>query len=152
MVSSDIYRNVMDVYLDIRDKYEVKSEKDRKIVIDSTLVGEAAAAYCALSMIDGMINEHPKKFIDRYCKDVDKRHVYRARLLSCELEDEKYEKFKKFAMEFEGVRKWFCDVRKRLRGQDFQTLDLNNFGWSQGLKLNDLKTLFFNLLNELTYI
>ena len=150
MVSSDIYRNVMDVYLGIRDKYEVKSEKDRNVLAICTIFGEAAAAYCALSMVDGIAEEHLWKFVDKYW-NVDKRHEYRARLLSYKV-DEKYEKFKKFAMEFEGVRKWFCDVRKRLRGQDFQTLDLNNFGWSQGLKLNDLKTLFFNLLNELTYI
>ena len=132
MVSSDIYRNVMDTYLDIRDKYEVKSEKDRRILIDSTLVGEAAAAYCAFSRINGMVEEPLKKFIDQYRWDEDKRHEYRARLLSCELEDEKYKRFKKFAMEFEKVR-------KKLKENDSEAL-------------NDLKTLFFNLLNELTYI
>ena len=46
--------------------------------------------------------------------------------------DEKYEKFKKFAIEFEKVR-------KKLKENDSEAL-------------NDLKTLFFNLLNELTYI
>lgn len=152
MVSFSIYREVMDTYLGIRDKYGVEGEEDRNMLIYSTLVGEAAAAYCALSMIDGMINEHPKKFIDKYCKNVGIRHKYRTHLLSRKVDDSKYEKFKKFAVEFEKRRKWFCEVSKKLREPDFQTLDLNNLELFQALKLNDLKTLFFNLLNELTYI
>ena len=130
MVSSDIYRNVMDVYLGIRDKDSVESEKDRNVLAICTIFGEAAAAYCALSMVDGIAEEHLWKFVDKYW-NVDKRHEYRARLLSYKV-DEKYEKFKKFAIEFEKVR-------KKLKENDSEAL-------------NHLKTLFFNLLNELTYI
>lgn len=134
MVSSDIYKDVykdvMDVYLGIRDKDSVESEKDRNVLAICTIFGEAAAAYCALSMIDGIAEEHLWKFVDKYW-NVDKRHEYRARLLSYKV-DEKYEKFKKFAIEFEKVR-------KKLKENDSEAL-------------NHLKTLFFNFLNELTYI
>ena len=122
----------MDAYLDIMDKDSAESEKDRERFIDYTLVAEAVAAYCAFSRINGMAEEPLKKFVDQYRRDEDKRHEYRARLLSCKVEDEKYKRFKELVMEFEKAR-------KKLKENDFQAL-------------NHLETLFFNLLNELTYI
>jgi len=132
MVSHWIKKGLADAYVSIRDGDWAKSEKDREILACYTLVGEAISAYYALSKLNGMAEEPLERFIDKYCWDENERHRYRTYLLLSKVEDEKYKRFKELVMEFEKAR-------KKLKENDFQAL-------------NHLETLFFNLLNELTYI